>query len=249
MDSKIYRLREFINPADGKSLMVDASAGLSLGPLPGLEQFGKDVEPTLKLLDGLVAGPGQVRKLSMRTRTEAALLLRIDWTNALRGSDFVLPPETIGHIPLLEPQGALDLGASGMVMNFLLGHTEDIEAGCLYMTVQWALAGSQIGIPLVVDVQPIGPRVVLQNKAIESGADGIAIPWPGAESFQRIMTMATGVPVWVKPSELDATKKDLEEPLDQGAAGLWLDEKVFAQPDRLEMLAELRSLVHPVPAA
>ena len=43
MDSKAYRLREFIDPHDSRSLVLDASAGLSLGPLPGLEQFSTAV--------------------------------------------------------------------------------------------------------------------------------------------------------------------------------------------------------------
>lgn len=257
MDSKIFRLREFIHPEDGKSLVVDTSKGLSMGSLPGLEQFSKSVSPVLGLIDGLVTGPGQARKLAMRTRKEAALLLRVDWTNAFRGRDFVLPPETIGHIPLLDPQAVLDLGGSGMVLHFLLGHEEDIEAGCLQMTVQLALVGSQIGVPLIVDVQPIGPRVVLLNKAIElgvsyaleGGADGIAIPWPGADSFQRILTMAAEVPVWVKPSASVVDHQDLADALAEGATGLWLDEQVFAQPEAQELLQGFRNLVHPVPSA
>jgi len=36
MDGKLYRLREFIRPEDGHSLIVDASGGLALGVLPGL---------------------------------------------------------------------------------------------------------------------------------------------------------------------------------------------------------------------
>jgi len=45
--SKTYRLREFVRPTDGRSLVVDASAGLSLGPLPGLERFEAAVRPVL----------------------------------------------------------------------------------------------------------------------------------------------------------------------------------------------------------
>ena len=62
-------------------------------------------------------------------------------------------------------------------------------------------------MPLIVNVHPIGPRVVLRSKAIElgvsyaleGGADGVAIPWPGGASFVDIQTMAAEVPVWVKP--------------------------------------------------
>jgi len=252
MNSKQYRMSELLNPADGRSLVVDTSNGLVLGVLPGLEHFEKAVHPLLPLLDGIVTSPGQARQLGPRTRQEAALLIRADWTNALRGPDFVLPPETISHIPLLNPSDALDLGASAVVLYFLLGHEEQIEAGCLRTTVQLALQGSQVGMPLVVDVQPVGPRVVLRDKAIElgvsyaleGGADGVAVPWPGRASLEMILKMSTGIPVWIKPTSLEAVESELAEALSLGAAGLWLDGRLFSWPDPLGVLETLRAKVH-----
>ena len=165
-----------------------------LGALPGLEHFEEAVRSLLPLLDGIVTSPGQARKLGSRTRQDAALLIRADWTNALRGQDFVLPPETIQYVPLLGPTDALDLGANALVMHFILGHEEEIETRCLQRVVNLALEGLNLGMPLLVDVQPIGPRVVLMNKAIElgvsyaleGGADGVIVPWPGTQSFKTI---------------------------------------------------------------
>jgi DhnA family fructose-bisphosphate aldolase class Ia len=253
MNTKTYRLREFIKYADGRSMIVDTSNGLSLGPLPGLEQFTTAVTPILPLVDGLVTSPGQARKLSGRTRQDAALLVRADWTNALRSSDFVLPPETISHVNLLAPQDAFDLGASAMVIHFLLGHEELIEADCLRTTVQLALQGNQLSLPLLVDVQPIGPRVVLRSKAIElgvsyaleGGADGVAVPWPGKESFETILTLAADVPVWIKPSTLDSVMNELVEALELGGVGLWLEEGIFAQPDSVRLLKTYGAQLHP----
>ena len=247
MESKSYRLRELINPADGHSLVVDASAGLSLGPLPGLEQFAAAVQQVLPLVDGLVASPGQADNLSGRTRADAALLVRADWTNALRGPEFVLPPEHISHLPLLTPMDALDLGASAMVVYFLLGFAEQIEANCLRNAVQMALEGAKVGMPLIVDVQAIGPRVVLDSKAIElgvsyaleAGADGVAVCWPGEDSFETILAMASGVPVWIKPALLPVQENELQQVLDLGGTGIWLDHQLFAGekfPSQLERI-------------
>jgi DhnA family fructose-bisphosphate aldolase class Ia len=252
MSSKTYRLREFINPSDGRSLVVDASAGLSLGPLPGMEEFIPAVQPVLPLVDGLVASPGSASKLTGRTRSEGALLVRSDWTNALRGPDFVLPADTISHIPLLDPSDALDLGASALVIYFLLGFEEQIEAGCLRNTVQLALEGTQVGMPLIVDVQPIGPRVVLLSKAIElgvsyaleGGADGVSVPWTGRESFQNILTMAAGAPIWIKPSALENAQTELGDALQMGGAGIWLDQGLFALPDSKAQLEAYLAQIH-----
>jgi DhnA family fructose-bisphosphate aldolase class Ia len=256
MESKTYRLKEFVHPGDGRSLIVDASAGLSLGPLPGLEQFAPAVESVLPLVDGLVASPGMAGKLAGRTREDAALLVRADWTNALRDQDFVLPPETISHIPLLTPADALDLGASALVLYFLLGFEEQIEAGCLRSTVQLALEGSKVGMPLIVDVQAIGPRVVLKGKAIElgvsyaleGGADGVAVPWPGRESFQTILAMAAGQPVWIKPTQFEVVEAELGDALQMGGTGLWLDQQLFAVQEPSEILQVFGTQIHPAKA-
>ena len=256
MDNKQYRLRELLNPSDDRSLVVDTSNGLVLGALPGLEHFTEAVGPLLPLLDGIVTSPGQARNLGARTRREAALLVRADWTNALRGADFVLPPENIQYIPLMDMPDALDLGANALVMHFILGHTEEIESQCIQRVVNLALAGASLGMPLIVDVQPIGPRLVLRNKAIElgvsyaleGGADGMVIPWPGTKSFETICAMTSGLPVWVKPGSLETDSVELADALRLGATGLWLDERLFAAADPASILQALHTLVH-VPAA
>jgi DhnA family fructose-bisphosphate aldolase class Ia len=252
MNNKLYRLRELFNPATGRSLVVDTSNGLSLGALPGLEQFETAVSLILPLVDGIVTSPGQSRNLGMRTHQEAALIIRADWTNALRGEDFVLPPEKINYLQLVDPGDAMDIGANAIVMNFLLGHQEDIEAQCLKQVVHLSLQGSKIGMPLIVDVQPIGPRVVLLSKAIElgvsyaleGGADGIAVPWPGEESFEIILKMAAEVPVWVKPSSLTSEAPDIDGALALGGTGLWLSEAVFAIDDPPSTVETIAAMLH-----
>ena len=69
-----YRLKEVIHPQDGRSLIVDASSGLALGALPGLEDFEQGLHPALALVDGIVCSPGQFRRFSKLRRDEASLL-------------------------------------------------------------------------------------------------------------------------------------------------------------------------------
>jgi DhnA family fructose-bisphosphate aldolase class Ia len=167
--------------------------------------------------------------------------------------DFVLPPEKIHHITLLDTAHALDLGASATVLYFLLGHEEQIEADCLKRAVQFAIQGSQTGLPIILDVQPIGERVVLIDKAIElgvsyaleAGADGAAIPWPGADSFKLIIKMAAEMPVWVKPPDIAGDRSILSNALDLGARGIWLDETIFAEKELIETLEAVAQFTHP----
>jgi DhnA family fructose-bisphosphate aldolase class Ia len=245
MTSLDYRLKEFLPGAGRPAILLDTSAGLSLGALPGLEDFGSALRPVLACLDGLVCSPGQLRRLGNCTLAEAALLVRMDWTNTLRGPTFPLPPETASRVSILEAQDALELGATGMVLSFLLGYEEAIEAACLKATVQMALAGKDLGLPLVVEVCPSGAGIALPGKAVElgasfaleSGADVIVVPYPSPDSLRTIAAMLS-VPWLLKPTSAEGVAAEWEAAGGQGAAGLWLDHTWLAPGMSLAELAE-----------
>jgi DhnA family fructose-bisphosphate aldolase class Ia len=253
MDGKLYRLRDIVRPEDGRTFIVDVSGGLVLGALPGLEDFAEATRPLLPVVDGLVCSPGQLRRIANRTRGEASLLVRMDWTNTLRGADFVLPLTTPYRVPMLTAQDAADVGATGMVCSFLLGYEEAIEAASLKTTVQWAMDGNALGLPLIVDVRVTGPRVAIRDKAIElgvsyaleGGADVIVVPYPGKKSLENIAAFAS-VPWLVKPSRMDAERasSELAEALGLGSAGLWLEHGVFAVSNTVDALREFGGQIH-----
>lgn len=191
-------------------------------------------------------------RLRNRSHRDAALLVRADWSNALRGPDFVLPPATPRRLPILTPRDALNLGAAAMVATFWLGYDEELEAACVLSTVQWALEGKAIGLPLAVEVNATGPRVSVPDKAIElgasyaleAGADVIAISYPGRKSLETIAAFVS-VPWLVKPTSLQAAPSELDEALALGGSGAWLDHAVFGAPDPAAGLAQFATRVHP----
>jgi DhnA family fructose-bisphosphate aldolase class Ia len=254
MNCTAYRLPMFIRPSDKRSLIVDASGGLSLGVLPGLDDFSRAVQPCLPKLEGLVCSPGQLRRLAGLTRVDAGLLVRMDWNSTLRGPDFVLPASQPYHVPILTAQDAIELGAVGMVTTFLLGFDEDIEGACLKSTVQLALEGKARGLPLIVEIQATGPRVSLPSKAVElgasyaleGGADVIVVPYPGKDSLKTIGSFV-GTPWLVRATNLKTATVELNEALNRGAAGLWLDGAVFGEPDPGAALAGWHLQLHARP--
>jgi DhnA family fructose-bisphosphate aldolase class Ia len=252
MNTVDYRLKEFLPVTGRHAVLLDASAGLSLGVLPGLENFEKTLRPELPYLDGLVCSPGQLRRMANRTSVDAALLVRMDWTNTLRGQTFPLPPETAIRVSILKASDALELGASGMVISFLLGYEEAVEAACLKASVQLALTGKDLGMPLVVDICPSGPRVSLPDKAVElgasfaleSGADVIIVPDPGPDSLKTIAAMVS-VPWLFKPASASSSDAEWETAFSLGAAGLWLDH-TWLRSDL--PVKEIATRVHEAPA-
>lgn len=247
----MLRMNEFMKVADRRSLIIDASAGMILGALPGLEDFESALRPILPLVDGFVCAPGQLRRLEGRTMQDASLLMRMDWTNSLRAPDFVLPPAQIQQFPLFAAGDASDFGAEGMVISFLLGYDEEIEATCMKTTVTLALEGHVAGMPLVVEVRPTGPRVSMPGKAVElgasyaleGGADVIVIPYHGPASLKTISQFVS-VPWLLKPTSFAAVERELDEALSLGGAGLWLDHTIFQQPDPAQVLCRLSERIH-----
>jgi DhnA family fructose-bisphosphate aldolase class Ia len=251
VDKGMLRMKEFFNEADRRSLIVDTSAGMVLGALPGLEDFETALRPILPQIDGLVCAPGQLRRLEGRTKREAGLLMRMDWSNSQRGKDFVLPSTQIHTFPLFSTREALEFGATGMVVSFLLGYEEEIEAACMKTTVTLALEGKANGMPLVVEVCATGPRVSLPGKAVElgasyaleGGADVIAIPYPGPASLNTISQFIS-VPWLLKPTDFATAEQELDEALKLGCAGTWLDYKLFKQPDPIQISQTLSKKIH-----
>jgi DhnA family fructose-bisphosphate aldolase class Ia len=85
--------------------------------------------------------------------------------------------------------------------------------------------------------------------ALEGGADGVAIPWSGRGSFETVLAMSAGTPVWIKPTTLQEASAELGEVLDMGGTGLWLDQRLFASQDPLKLLEGYRTQIHvPEPA-
>ena len=251
MDKHDHRLKEFLHGPEHPALLLDTSGGLSLGPLPGLEVFSKVIPQILPCVDGLICSSGQLHRLADITNSQTAVLVRMDWTNTLRDTNFPLPPITPIHLSILDAEDTLALGASGMVVDLLLGYEESIEAHCLKMIVQLALAAKDLRLPLIVEVRPSGPRISLLDKAIElgvsfaqeCGADAVVVPFPGLDSLKTIAAMLS-VPWLLKPSSISTMTAEWETAHHLGALGLWLDHTWLAADGPLsDLLKSLRTLL------
>jgi len=249
----MLRMQEFFTAADQRSLIVDASAGMILGKLPGLEDFEAALRPILPLVDGVVCAPSQLHRLGTNKLQDGGLLMRMDWTNSLRDPDFVLPPVQVHHFQLFAASDASDFGAVGMVISFLLGYEEEVEAECMETTVTLALEGKAIGMPLVVEVRHTGPRVSLPGKAVElgasyaleGGADVIVVPYPGPASLKTISRFVS-VPLLIKPFGFTDVERQVEEALSLGCSGVWFDHTLFQQTNPGHVLRAMGGQLHPV---
>jgi hypothetical protein len=70
MDKHNDRLEEFLHRPERPAVLLDTSGGLSLGPLPGLEDFSKTIPGLLSCLD---AGFLKVRQVTQSPDLEGAM--------------------------------------------------------------------------------------------------------------------------------------------------------------------------------
>lgn len=243
---KTLRLAEFWRESQ-KSLLADISMPGALGPMPGLDRPSEAVRQLAPLVEGLIVNPGiadsQVAAFS--GKAGAAPLVRLDWTNAQRPADFVLPPAQIHRVALGTAEDALQLGACAAVTTLLLGYDEDFEARNVQSISFLARACDQISLPLFAEVRPVGPKVepakydgAVQlgvSFMVEGGADAISIPLPGAKALALLLEFAP-VPLFLQVDDAASLANEdagaLIDALNAGCAGIVLGSRALADPAR-----------------
>jgi len=256
---KAFRLSDFIDPKDGKAVILAADRGLMLGPTIGLA----DLEKTIRIaatsgVDAVVLSPGKVGGMVhyLKGKKAPALLVRADWTNAFRGESFVLPFREIRRVTIIGAEDAVALGASAVIAFFCVGHEEN-EARNLESVAMLARSCDRLGMPLIVESVPIGERVTATNfvdclglamrMAVEAGADAIAAPYTGdVKSFRKVIDAAK-VPVFVLDTDVSPIRdllKSVAEALEAGSAGVVAGNSVFQAVNPVETLETLVDIIH-----
>ncbi len=256
---KVLRLSEFINPEDGKSVILEADQGLMLGPVTGLVELDETVKNSKSEVDAIVLSPGQAGRLiqHFRGRKAPALIVRADWANVFRDETFVLPAEKVRHVTVVSASEALAFGASGIMAFFIVGYEDDEdEAQNMNTLASLARESDRLGVPLLVEALPFGARVTKTNytdcvdlamrMSIEAGADAVAVPYTGdIGSFRKIVDAAK-VPVFTLDVG-NTTKGPVEiatEALKAGASGIVTGTKIFQTAEPFKILKTINGIVH-----
>lgn len=251
---KTIRISDFVCAADGRALVVDTTLPSSVGATAGLEDVAEALRGVIDSADGVIVTPGQAEHHAdlLGGRRRASPLVRVDWSNAQRGPDFCLPASQFKHLFISGAEDALALGASAAVASLFLGFDDEAEAKNIEALSRLARECYRLGLPLVVDVRPVGHKVGPGNFAEsvklgvsfmqELGADVLIIPTCDLATCATIGGWIA-VPVLVRLAEIpDAAQA--EEFLKTGLRGFVLDEGIFAHPGCRGRLAELGDHLH-----
>jgi len=240
---------------DGKALVAELDLGLSLGPVGNLLNIVDVLRSALgSHVDAIVLNRGQIAKLEslIPSREGPAIVLRADFTNALRDSEFTLPPKKLEHIKSAGCGEALALGADGVAVHLLVGY-EDEEARSVDIISSLIEGCNRCGLMVLAEAIPIGERITEANyidslrlavrMAVEAGADVVATPYAGEESSMRsVVEVAGSVPLLA----IDDPRRPLKElgaAISAGCAGLVLRDRLISE--KVENAAyEAWALVH-----
>ena len=251
---KTIRISDFIDAKDSRSLIVDTTITSSLGATKGLENVAKFIELVQRHCDGIFVNPGQAEHHAelLGGKRMAAPIIRLDWTNAYRDKDFCLPANVVKRLMISNPDDALALGASAVIATFFLGFDDDFEANNIKDLSLLARGCHQIALPLLVDIQPIGEKVVESNfeNSIklgvsfiqELGADIIIIPDCSHENLQYICSWMR-VPVFVRLTQFPYAEL-VNKFFDDGLAGIVASASLFGETLAQEKLKNLYTQIH-----
>jgi DhnA family fructose-bisphosphate aldolase class Ia/ferredoxin len=263
MQGKTLRLARICGQ-EQKAMLVAADHGLMLGSIKGVE----NLETTLQKIilggaDGILISPGQAMRIPhlFHGKNTPAMLIRGDYISGFRSLTYTLPNQRIQEFKIIPPKKALAMGASAMVVYYLLGRPDDPfddEATNIRIISKIAEESEQCGLPLFIEPMPFGPRVTGSNYndllkigirvAEEIGADAIKIPYSGdQESFKQIVN-SVDIPVFILGGAKSKTYRDacelVKDAMDAGANGTVFGRQLLQAPDPTELSRILMKIVH-----
>jgi len=261
---KDLRISEFVDQDDKRSVIVQASQGIMLGP-SGDERLDEALEVLARAgVDGIIMSRGLASRCSriFRGRDSPAMIMSLDWTNAFRGSGHPLPMMRLEHLVLTSVSDALTLGASGVSAYFFVGYERDeYEARNFESMASICRECDDLEVPLLVQAIPVGERVTKENyadsvamasrMAVEAGSDLVAVPYAGALGEMKMIVTAAKVPALLLDLELRLADgqpdlgfaKAASEALDAGSAGVVLGRR-YLEVGNLAEAERLIRLVH-----
>ncbi len=247
---KSIRLERIFNRNTGRTVIVPMDHGVSVGPIPGLEDVK---EAVTKVVDGganaVIEHKGLVRCGHRARGRDIGLIVHLSASTAL--SPFPNAKSLVASV-----RDAIKLGADGVSVHLNLG--DETEAGMLGDLGRVASEASDWGMPLLAMVYARGPKVKDEyDPAIvahcarvgtELGADVVKVPYTGdQESFSKVVD-ACCIPVVIAGgAKMDSTRDFLQmvhDSIQAGGAGLSVGRNIFQDKNPTALVNALNKVVH-----
>ncbi|MEM2878304.1 MAG: 2-amino-3,7-dideoxy-D-threo-hept-6-ulosonate synthase [Candidatus Hadarchaeales archaeon] len=247
---KRIRLERIIDRKTRHTVIVPVDHGLSMGPIPGIEDMTKTINRVAEGgANAVVVHKGIVRAGHRGYGKDIGLLIHLSGSTLL-GPD----PESKTLIGSVEE--AISLGADGISVHVNLGSQNENEQ--LEQLGKTAEACARWGMPLFAMMYPRGPKIKNSHDpdlvahaarvGAELGADIVKTVYTGSvQSFRKVVR---GCPVPVVIAGGPKMKTDMDvlimahEAMEAGAVGISIGRNIFQHRDPTTMTRALSMIVH-----
>jgi class I fructose-bisphosphate aldolase len=261
MSGKLVRLGRLFDPVSGRSLVVPADHGMTLGAVAGLE------EPRLLLqrleglkVDATLIGPGVAREtadlFARRSAPARILTLDLPLLSSIPGE----AGEVRAYALVATVQDALRLGVECVKVLLVWGVEPAVQMENLRVIAALARECETSEIPLMVEPVLWGAAIPEARRAdpvlvanacriaVELGADIIKGPYVADQDALATLVRRTPVPVVLLGGpRLDDARAVLDIAVNSmraGVRGIVFGRNVFQRPDADAMIRALRAIVH-----
>lgn len=239
-----------MNRDTGRYVIVPMDHGVSVGPIPGLENMRKAVEDVAEGgANAVLLHKGLVRCGHRKGGRDVGLILHLS-------SSTDLSPHPNAKTLTGSVEDALKIGADGVSMHVNLG--DPTEARMLSDLGRIASEAQDWGMPLLVMIYARGPKITnpfapetvahCARVAMELGADLVKVPYTGdMDSFAHVVEGCC-VPVLIAGGPKTDTTRDflqmVSDSVKAGGSGLSVGRNVFQHPKPRLLTAALSGIVH-----
>lgn len=233
MIGKQIRLERLINRNTGTTVIVPMDHGMTLGPIPGLENIKTAISSVVKGgIDAVLLHKGHVTDGHRGKGKDVGLIIHLS-------ASTILSPEANKKVLVCTVEEALRLGADGVSIHVNLGAPNDSE-----MLRDFGEIGkrcSDWGMPLLAMMYTRGQKITNEydvnsiklaaRVANELGADIVKVNFTGdAESFSKVVE-GCSIPVLIAGGEKAKSSvdvlKNVKMAMDAGGKGVSIGRNIF----------------------
>lgn len=250
MVGKKIRMERIINRKSGRTVIIPMDHGVTMGPIPGLE----DMKTTVEMIvnggaNAIILHKGIVEAGHRGGGKDIGLIVHLSASTSLS-------PDPNGKTLICTLAEAIQLGADAVSVHVNLGARS--EAQMLHDLGRVSGECHQWGMPLVAMMYTRGKKIENQfdvryvkhaaRVGAELGADIIKVNYTGSvESFREVV-QGCSVPVVIAGGEKMETDREILEMIDEalkaGAKGVSIGRNAFQHENPAQIVKAISRMVH-----
>ncbi len=239
-----------MNRKDGRTIIVPMDHGMSVGPIPGLENLKAMVDKVAEGgADAVLGHLGLPMYGHRKSGKDVGLIIHLSASTSLG-------PRPNSKVLVTQVDDAIKIGADGVSVHINVG--DENESEMLQTLGKVSRDCREWGMPLLAMMYPRGEKIedehgieyvkIVARVAAELGVDIVKTNYTGSIETFREVTKGCGAPVIIAGGPKISTIEDLltsiQDALEAGSAGVAIGRNIFQAKDPTKMTRAIYRIVH-----